>query len=481
MVAVTLAEPRGDLLARAGSSAHSKRAARVADRIVEDVIAAGWPVGQILGAETELLDRYQVSRAVFREAVRLVEHQQVARTRRGPGGGLVVTEPTVDAVIDAVVLYLYRVEATLDEVFEARIVLEEIACDLAGTRLDQEGRARLGPFAADAAVHLRPDPRALHSLVASLSRNPALSLFVDVLNRVSMMYSTGWQNFGSAVAADTARAHALIAEALITGDTVAARRRMRKHLEAEADYLRRRRSTRQLLPDSVAVPSQAGLGKRAEAVARHLTQVVITDGLQPGELVGTEPELIEREGVSRAVLREAVRLLEHHQVARMRRGPGGGLFVFEPNATAVADVAAICLVRKGMRLADLAELRTPVEIEIAGLAADRITGSGIARLREALDREAKSPAEEQPDVSYDLHAAVAATAGSRVLELIAQVFLRFSRIYQIERLAASARDEISAEVRRTHEGIATAIGSGGRDLARKRMRRHLDALGTLMR
>src|SRR5271154_7418735 len=99
---------------RPGVDSNAKRAAKVADLIIEDVMALGWPVGEVLGSETDLLERYQVSRAVFREAVRLVEHQQVARTRRGPGGGLVVTEPTVDAVIDAVVLYLYRAEARLD-------------------------------------------------------------------------------------------------------------------------------------------------------------------------------------------------------------------------------------------------------------------------------------------------------------------------------------------------------------------------------
>src|ERR1700751_3349302 len=96
---------------RPGADAEAKRAAKVADRIIEDVMAMGWPVGEVLGSETELLERYNVSRAVFREAVRLIEHQQVARTRRGPGGGLVVTEPTVDAGIDAVVLYLDRPEA----------------------------------------------------------------------------------------------------------------------------------------------------------------------------------------------------------------------------------------------------------------------------------------------------------------------------------------------------------------------------------
>src|SRR5258708_6382099 len=149
-MAMITAKTPGDLLARPGVGPSSKRAARVADRIVGDVIAKGWPVGELLGSEAELLERYQVSRAVFREAVRLLQHQQVARTRRGPGGGLVITEPTVDAVIDAVVLYLYRVEAPLDELFEARIVLEEIASDLAPGRLDEQDLTRLRAF-----VHAR--------------------------------------------------------------------------------------------------------------------------------------------------------------------------------------------------------------------------------------------------------------------------------------------------------------------------------------
>ena len=481
MTLTAAAQTEHGLPARVAGGPLPKRAAKVADRIIEDVIELGWPVGRILGSEAGLLARYQVSRAVFREAVRLVEHQQVATTRRGPGGGLVITEPTVDAVIDAVVLYLYRVEATLDEVFEARIVLEEIASDLAPARLDEQDLVRLRAFVDDALSQLRPDPRALHSLVAAISRNPALELLVDVLNRVAMLYSSGWQNFGPAIAAETIHAHTRIAEAVMSGDAGLAKYRMRRHLEAEADYLRKRRSTRQLLPGSVVVLSQPGNGKRAEAVARRITQTVVTDGLQPGQLVGTEPELIEREGVSRAIFREAVRLLEHHQIARMRRGPGGGLFVFEPSAGAVTDVTAIYLARHGMRLADLAEVRTGVEVAIAGLAASRIGPGGVARLREALDREAKTPEEEQADVVHDLHAAVAGAAGNRVLELVALVFIRLSRIYQIERLAPRTRKQISAEVLRAHEGIAAAIESGDRELARHRMRRHLDALGAHMR
>jgi DNA-binding FadR family transcriptional regulator len=465
---------------RPGADSNAKRAAQVADLIIEDVMALGWPVGQVLGSEADLLERYQVSRAVFREAVRLVEHQQVARTRRGPGGGLVITEPTVGAVIDAVVLYLHRVDARLDEIFEARIILEEIACQLASQRTDESDLAELRHFAEGAPVDPEGDPRELHAVVAAISRNAGLELFVDVFNRVAQLYSPDWQRLGSAIAKETTHAHAMIAEALMAGDGGLARNRMRKHLKAEADFFRRRRSTRQLLPDSVVL-AQSGLGKGAETVARNITQTIVTEGMQPGELVGTEPELIEREGVSRALLREAVRLLEHHQIARMRRGPGGGLFVMAPSANAVTEVAAIYLARRGMQLAELAELRTGVEVAITDLAAERIDDEGVAGLHEALLREERGTDAEQAEVVHSLHAAVAAAAHNRVLQLVALVLIRLSRLHQIERLAPKARGQIRAEVLRTHEGIASAVESGDRELARHRMRRHLEALGALMR
>src|SRR6266699_2103704 len=258
------ATARDEVPARPGPSPAAKRAEQVADRIVGDVMAMGWPVGTLLGAEADLLERYGVSRAAFREAVRLVESQQVARTRRGPGGGRVVTEPTVDAVIDAVVLYLYRVEARLDELFEARIVLEEIVTDLAPGRLDEQDPTRLRSSLLAGDPDQEADPRALHALLASITRNPALELFVDVLNRVAMRYSTDWQTLGPPAAAESAHAHARIAEAVIAGDSGLARHRMRRHLEAERDFLRGRASTRELLPDHVVVPREAGDGKRAE-------------------------------------------------------------------------------------------------------------------------------------------------------------------------------------------------------------------------
>lgn len=465
---------------RPGADTSAKRAAKVADRIIEDVMALGWPVGEVLGSESELLERYQVSRAVFREAVRLVEHQQVARTRRGPGGGLVITEPTVGAVIDAVVLYLHRVDARLDEIFEARLILEEMACQLAAERTDESDLSALRHFAQREPVTPGEDPRELHALVASISRNTGLELFVEVFNRVSHLYSPDWKRFGSDLGKEAVHAHARIADAVMAGDGALARNRMRKHLQAEAEFFRRRRSTRQLLPDSVVLAVSAQ-GKGAEAVARNITRTIVTEDLKPGDLVGTESELIEQEGVSRALLREAVRLLEHHHIARMRRGPGGGLFVMAPSSDAVTETAAIYLARRGMQLPELAEMRTGVEVAIADLAAQRVDEAGAAGLHDALDREANATDAELVEAVHDLHAAMAVAAHNRVLDLIARVLIRLSRLHQIERLAPRARKQIKAEVLRTHEGIAAAVEAGDRELARHRMRRHLEALGGLTR
>ncbi len=307
----------------APTESESTLAASVARRILADVVDRGWPVGEVLGSQTELIERYGVSRAVFREAVRLVENQQVATMRRGPGGGLVVTEPTVDAIIDAAVLYLHRANTRLHEVFEARIVLEVIAAELATERLTTDDATGLRALEE---VEER-DHRALHARLAAITRNPALELFVDILNRVAFLYFRGdGSSLGQSTLSASREAHARIVEAVLDHDAETASRRMRRHLEAESAFLQNRKLSRQFLPRSVALGGGVS-NKRAEDVARAILQDVVADDLPAGTLLGSQTELIERYGASRAVFREALRLLEHHQIAVMRRGPGGGLFV----------------------------------------------------------------------------------------------------------------------------------------------------------
>jgi DNA-binding FadR family transcriptional regulator len=456
-----------------GQANGSKLAARVADQIVGDIAARGWAEGDMIGSEVDLLERYEVSRAVFREAVRLLEHLHVARMRRGPGGGLMVMAPTVDSVTDAVSVYLFYVGADIDEVFDARLALEEVAAELAPERLDEAAIARLRDLLAREAAGTVGDHRELHNLVAHTTGNPALEFLVDLLNRVTLLYLPPGTTLPKDTIGESARAHAAIVESILAGDSSRATRRMRKHLTAEAEFLRARRPSRRRLAD---LPDMVGRSdKLAEQTALQIFREVALDGWPVGQLLGSEAERMDRYDVSRAVLREAVRVLEHHQVARMRRGPGGGLIVAEPGVEAVTEAVALQVDRLGIRPEHLMEVRGAVEMKVLGLVMARLDGDIEARLRDALDAERAATTAEFVVMGHDLHGVLGSVAGNRVLELLTLVLVRLARFHFYA--PPDAPDRLpTGDVMHVHERIVEAILDRDLDLARHRMRRHLDAL-----
>jgi DNA-binding FadR family transcriptional regulator len=225
-----------------------KLASIISEQIELRIIDEGWPVGQVIGSESELLDEYGVSRAVLREAVRLLEHHHVAQMRRGPGGGLVVTEPDPDAVAHAAAVFLRYKQVDPAQLFDARIALEMAAVRDAAERIDEPGVARLRDALdheltflggeADATVH------DFHVVVAELSGNPALHLFIDVLTQLSAAGFMGATALFDKTAArrpsttseieEVHAVHAGIAEAIIAGDAALAQHRTQRHLRAMA-------------------------------------------------------------------------------------------------------------------------------------------------------------------------------------------------------------------------------------------------------
>src|SRR5690606_458657 len=105
-------------------------------------------------------------------------------TRRGVGGGLVVAEPADGVVEDIVSLHLARRKATEWELLEARTALEELALRKVMASLDDQGRKLLE---AEMEATLAPDEdltaasRRFHDLVATLSGNVVLQLFVPTM------------------------------------------------------------------------------------------------------------------------------------------------------------------------------------------------------------------------------------------------------------------------------------------------------------
>jgi DNA-binding FadR family transcriptional regulator len=219
----------------------------LAERVEEEIIASGWPVGKVLGSEAELIERYGVSRAVFREAMRIVDHHGVAEMRRGPGGGLVVVAPKADAAVRTLSLNLEYLDLTPEQINEARLAIELNCVRAAVANLDDERRRRIQAFVdneLDMILSGRESGRPrddyatndFHLLIADLTDNPAMRLFVDILSRVTSRHSERASSLED-TAHDVHRVHSRIAEAIIAGDVEAAERRMKRHLDSVVHFL----------------------------------------------------------------------------------------------------------------------------------------------------------------------------------------------------------------------------------------------------
>jgi DNA-binding FadR family transcriptional regulator len=201
----------------------------------------------VIGSEADLLTAYGVSRAVLREAIRLLEHDHVAHMRRGPGGGLVVAEPDADAVVQAATLYLRYRSVTAGQLFGARIALELAAVRSATENIDEHGIARLRQTLAHEAVRADQadvSSHDFHLVIAQLGGNPAVELFTEVVTRLSAAASLGGaalfdrtaaQSLANAGWTDVHAVHEGIAEAIIAGDVALAQHRAARHLQALAD------------------------------------------------------------------------------------------------------------------------------------------------------------------------------------------------------------------------------------------------------
>jgi DNA-binding FadR family transcriptional regulator len=214
-------------------------------------------------------------------------------------------------------------------------------------------------------------------------------------------------------------------------------------------------------------------GKLAERLARQLEDEISARGWPVGEVIGSEAELIERLGVSRAVFREAVRLLEHHNVATMRRGPGGGLVVTAPLPSAAARVTALTLEYMGATVQDLLEARSALELKCVELATARIDETGVALLRQTCAAEAESQTGEGALGTHDLHKVVAQLSGNPAFVVFLEVLIRLTSHAVVSRTRGT---KISPQVRHAHDRIAEAIISGDASLARHRMQAHLEAM-----
>lgn len=224
-------------------------------------------------------------------------------------------------------------------------------------------------------------------------------------------------------------------------------------------------------------------------VMRVLLEDIANGTLKPGERVARESDLATQFGVSRGVVRECLRGLEERGMITVRQGSGARV---NPRASwnvLDPDVLAVLLNSDSgvTALFELLECRRVIEVEAAGLAAQRATGANLTRLSEALarmvaaaERAHRSTSAEElfHSADIDFHQAVFEASGNRALLRIVQ---------PIQRTLIDARRPLARPEKRfelalpEHKAILSAIASRDADGAREAMRSHLQTVESYLR
>jgi GntR family transcriptional regulator, transcriptional repressor for pyruvate dehydrogenase complex len=213
--------------------------------------------------------------------------------------------------------------------------------------------------------------------------------------------------------------------------------------------------------------------KASDVLARELRERILSGELAEGIALPAERELVKQTQMSRATVREALRILEVQNLVRVRAGRAGGAFVQRPTTKSMASSVSMMIRGQRIKLADLMETREALEPSCAELAARKHTDDDLA----VLDRANEEIADPNADLSaflqanLDWHVGVAMASHNELL--IGFMTALSQAIYTGTENAAFVDDNVRAVTARAHRSVTTAIRGRDSDAAGRRMRRHV--------
>jgi GntR family transcriptional repressor for pyruvate dehydrogenase complex len=163
-----------------------------------------------------------------------------------------------------------------------------------------------------------------------------------------------------------------------------------------------------------------------QRIADELRALIVSGELSDGESLGREPDLVERFGVSRPSLREALRILEAEGLITVERGVRGGVVAHEPDQRMTARTAAMVLRARNVSLADVFEARSLLEPAAARKIASmqsrarRAITAELGRLIDAEDEAIKDP-EAFAVANIRFHERLVAEAGNQTLGIVIEM------------------------------------------------------------
>jgi GntR family transcriptional regulator, transcriptional repressor for pyruvate dehydrogenase complex len=225
---------------------------------------------------------------------------------------------------------------------------------------------------------------------------------------------------------------------------------------------------------------------RPVQVAEAIKSWMVEQGLHKGDRLPGEAELIERFGMAKGTIREAMRILEAQGLIVTRTGPGGGSFVDAVTAERARALLANYFYFKDLTIQDIYEVRLVLEPELAASLAGRLSADQLAEL-EAILALYPSPAtsiEEERDqhvASLTFHAKLADFAENKLLGFMIGFMAQIlSDLTVYRRLYAAPNVALWREGLDHQTNLLEALRTGDSRAARRVMTSHMEMARRLM-
>lgn len=208
--------------------------------------------------------------------------------------------------------------------------------------------------------------------------------------------------------------------------------------------------------------------KASDLLAERLRAQILGRGLQPGDPLPSEAQIIAEHGFSRGTVREALRLLEVDGLIEIRRGPKGGVRVRHPEVSQIGRSLAVLLTLTETSTRAVLEFRKLVEPAAAAGAA---RSASRAQCQVLVDIAEDGAGQRSLGRSIEFHEAVGACSGNRLLE-VAVNGLGVELAWHTPGEPLSESD--IAGTHDAHRSIARAIAAGNEQRAARLMLGHIE-------
>jgi GntR family galactonate operon transcriptional repressor len=212
-----------------------------------------------------------------------------------------------------------------------------------------------------------------------------------------------------------------------------------------------------------------------------LVDRIVSGALPPGSSLPPEPSLSASFGISRSVVREAVKLLEEKGLVRARQGQGTTISSTE-EWNLLDSVVLDAAIRHDVTmqiLDDLVEVRVALESDMARTAAQRMTDADLEELRGLLAEleAAADDAERHHDVDTRYHDLILRCSGNRLGRSIIRTIHPHARASS--RYSPDADDDDIRQSQLGHVAIYERLAAGDAEGAATAMEEHIRGTWTV--